>query len=151
MMTGVSHKLQKKQAMTSLYENYMKRSDNYLNVYDSGIGYMRPKLATGKWREEFNPLDTEGQGFIEGNALNYGLYVPQNIDNMVTMMGGKEKFADHLDGIFTITLDDKFIAKTEDITRDGLIGAYVHGNEPGHHIPYLYNWTNQTMENSGTG
>jgi predicted alpha-1,2-mannosidase len=126
-----------------VYDEYIKRSENYRNVYDKGIGYMRPKLENGKWREKFDPLDTEGQGFIEGNALNYGLYVPQEIDTMIILMGGKEKFADHLDKIFTTQLDDKFIEKNEDITRDGIIGAYVHGNEPGHHIPYLYNWTNK--------
>jgi predicted alpha-1,2-mannosidase len=86
-------------------------------------------------------MDTHGQGFIEGNAWNYGLYVPQNIDKMVEMMGGKEKFTQHLDSLFTMQIADKYIEKHEDITRDGIIGNYVHGNEPGHHIPYLYNWT----------
>jgi predicted alpha-1,2-mannosidase len=56
------------------------------------------------------------------------------------MMGGPKPFVRHLDSLFTMTLDDSFFAHTEDITRDGLIGNYVHGNEPGHHIPYLYNW-----------
>jgi len=60
---------------------------------------------------------------------------------MIAMMGGKELFTRHLDSLFTMTLDDKYIEKNEDITRDGIIGNYVHGNEPGHHIPYLYNWT----------
>jgi len=86
-------------------------------------------------------LDTHGQGFIEGNAWNYGLYVPHQLDKMISMMGGKERFSQHLDSLFTMELDDKFIEKHEDITRDGIIGNYVHGNEPGHHIPYLYNWT----------
>lgn len=123
------------------YNAYYQRSKNYLNVYDKQMGYMRPKLANGNWRAQFDPLDTHGQGFIEGNALNYGLYVPHEIDSMVAMMGGKTKFAAHLDSIFTTKLEDKYIEKNEDITRDGLIGAYVHGNEPGHHIAYLYNWT----------
>jgi predicted alpha-1,2-mannosidase len=57
------------------------------------------------------------------------------------MMGGKKKFSKHLDEIFTTEIADKYIEKNEDITRDGIIGNYVHGNEPGHHIPYLYNWT----------
>ena len=60
---------------------------------------------------------------------------------MIDMMGGKEKFAQHLDSLFTMDIDEKYIAKHEDITQDGIIGNYVHGNEPGHHIPYLYNWT----------
>jgi len=121
---------------------YQKRSKNYLNVYDPEIGYMRPKLSDGTWRPEFSPIDTEGQGFIEGNAWNYGLYVPHEIDNMISMMGGKDKFSAHLDMIFNTPIEDKFIEKNEDITRDGIIGNYVQGNEPGHHMPYLYNWTN---------
>ena len=120
---------------------YLKRSEYYKNVYDDSIGFMRPKLSDGTFKKEFDPLDTHGQGFIEGNAWNYGLYVPQDIDNMIAMMGGKERFTQHLDSLFTMDLDDKYIEKNEDITRDGLIGNYVHGNEPSHHIPYLYNWS----------
>ena len=125
----------------SAKDEFTKRSEYYTNVYDPKIGFMRPKLADGTFREKFDPMDTHGQGFIEGNAWNYGLYVPQNIDKMISMMGGKEKFNEHLDSLFTIEIEDKYIAQHEDITRDGIIGNYVHGNEPGHHIPYLYNWT----------
>ncbi len=126
---------------TETEKDYLKRSEYFKNVYDPKIGYMRPKLSDGKFRKEFDPLDTHGQGFIEGNAWNYGLYVPQNLDEMVQMMGGKERFSKHLDSLFTMELDDKYIEKNEDITRDGIMGNYVQGNEPGHHIPYLYNWT----------
>jgi len=126
---------------TASEKEFLERSEYYNNVYDPSIGYMRPKLSNGKFREAYDPLDTHGQGFIEGNAWNYGLYVPHQLDNMIDMMGGKERFSQHLDSLFTMELDDKYIAKNEDITRDGIIGNYVHGNEPGHHIPYLYNWT----------
>lgn len=122
---------------------FEKRAEYYKNVYDKSIGYMRPKLADGRFRESFDPLDTHGQGFIEGNAWNYGLYVPQDIPQMIEMMGGKERFSKKLDSLFTMELDDKYIEKNEDITRDGIMGNYVHGNEPGHHIPYLYNWTDR--------
>ncbi len=124
-----------------LKKNYTKRADNYTNVFDPKSNYMRPKYSTGKWKEPFDPLDTHGQGFIEGNAWNYGLYVPQAIPKMIKMMGGKEAFSKHLDRIFTTPIEEKYIENNEDITRDGIIGNYVHGNEPGHHIPYLYNWT----------
>ncbi|BDD08019.1 sugar hydrolase [Fulvitalea axinellae] len=123
-------------------KEYGLRADYFRNVYHKESGYMRPKLADGSWRKEFDPLDTHGQGFIEGNAWNYGLYVPHKVDEMVAMMGGKDKFSAHLDRIFTTEIEDKYIEKNEDITRDGIIGNYVHGNEPGHHMPYLYNWTN---------
>ncbi|WP_052598758.1 GH92 family glycosyl hydrolase [Aureispira sp. CCB-QB1] len=126
---------------TAVAREFEDRSKSYENVYDPSIGFMRPKLSDGTFRESFDPMDTHGQGFIEGNAWNYGLYVPQDIDKMVEMMGGKDHFSKHLDSLFTVDIDEKYIAKHEDITRDGIIGNYVHGNEPGHHIPYLYNWT----------
>lgn len=120
---------------------FLERSRYYKNVYDESIGFMRPRLSDGRFREDFDPMDTHGQGFIEGNAWNYGLYVPQYPEEMIMMMGGKEAFSARLDKLFTMDIDDKYIEKHEDITRDGIIGNYVHGNEPGHHIPYLYNWT----------
>ncbi len=122
-------------------KTFLERSEYYNNVFNPVNGYMSPKLANGKFRKNFDALDTHGQGFIEGNAWNYGLYVPHQLDKMVKMMGGKERFSQHLDSLFTMELADKYIANHEDITRDGIIGNYVHGNEPGHHIPYLYNWT----------
>ena len=126
--------------LDSLGDVFAQRARSYEQVYDTVIGHMRPKLSNGKFRKEYDPMDTHGQGFIEGNAWNYGLYVPQNIDKMINMMGGKDAFINRLDSLFTMEIDDKHIEKHEDITRDGIIGNYVHGNEPGHHIPYLYNW-----------
>ncbi|RLD86623.1 MAG: glycoside hydrolase family 92 protein, partial [Bacteroidetes bacterium] len=128
---------------TAVEKEFFTRSTYYRNVFNPATGFMQPRLANGHFRKDFDPLDTHGQGFIEGNAWNYGLYVPQNITEMVQMMGGKERFSRHLDSLFTMELADKYIEKNEDITRDGIIGNYVHGNEPGHHIPYLYNWTDQ--------
>ncbi|MGJ5641757.1 GH92 family glycosyl hydrolase [Formosa sp. S-31] len=122
---------------------YLNRSTAYKNVFDSTTGFMRPKLSNGSFKKEFDPLDTHGQGFIEGNAWNYSLYVPHNIEDMIRLRGSKAEFSKHLDSLFTMTLDDKYIEKNEDITRDGIIGNYVHGNEPSHHVPYLYNWTDK--------
>ena len=59
------------------------------------------------------------------------------------MMGGEKRFISHLDSLFTMYLDDKYFKETEDLTRDGIIGNYVHGNEPSHHVAYLYDWTSQ--------
>ncbi|PCE64877.1 GH92 family glycosyl hydrolase [Sediminicola luteus] len=123
-------------------KSFEERADYYKNVFDASIGFMRPRLSSGEFKTDFDAMDTHGQGFIEGNAWNYGLYVPHDIKQMIELKGGKEQFSLHLDSLFTMEIDDKFIEKTEDITRDGIIGNYVHGNEPGHHIPYLYNWTN---------
>ena len=136
----------KKSGDLSKEAEYLKRSENYKNVYNSKSGFMHPKLSDGTFKKEFDPMDTHGQGFIEGNAFNYGLYVPQNVPEMIKMMGGKNKFSRHLDDIFTTEIADKYIENNEDITRDGIIGNYVHGNEPGHHIPYLYNYTNDAWK-----
>jgi predicted alpha-1,2-mannosidase len=133
----------KKLGRTGVYDEFIKRSANWKNVYDPSTGFMRPKMAGGKWGEKFDPLKTEGQGFIEGNSWNYSLYVPHDPDAMIELMGGKKKFAAHLDELFTMHLPDSFFAETEDITREGIIGGYVHGNEPSHHVAYLYNFTDE--------
>ncbi len=130
----------KKIGNQAVYEQFKARSGNFKNVYDPDIGFMRPKLADGTWKPGFSTLSTLNQGFIEGNAWTYSLFVPHEVDRMIEMMGGPKIFIRHLDSLFTMKLDDSYFAETEDITRDGLIGNYVHGNEPGHHIPYLYNW-----------
>ncbi len=129
---------QGKQAVAA---EYNKRAQYFENTYDSTIGFMRPKLENGNWKKAFDPLDTHGQGFIEGNTWTYSLFVPHNVERMMQLMGGEAELVVRLDSLFSMQLEDKYIDQTEDITRDGLIGNYVHGNEPGHHIPYLYNWT----------
>lgn len=131
---------------TGIQQEFMKRSKSWKKVYDPISGFMRPKLSDGNFRKNFDPMDTHGQGFIEGNAWNYGLYVPQEPEELIETMGGQKRFTQMLDSLFTMKLDDKYIEATEDITRDGIIGNYVHGNEPGHHIPYLYNWTNSAWK-----
>jgi predicted alpha-1,2-mannosidase len=132
----------KKLGKTEIYHEFIERSKNYKNVYDAKTGFMRPKLNDGTFKKEFDPLDTHGQGFIEGNSWNYSLYVPQDPAEMIKMMGGNEKFNVRLDSLFSMHLPDKYFENTEDISRDGIIGNYVHGNEPSHHVVYLYNWTN---------
>ena len=132
----------KKLGKTDIYNEFIERSKNYKNVYDAKTGFMRPKLNDGTFKKEFDPLDTHGQGFIEGNSWNYSLYVPQDPAEMIKMMGGNDKFNVRLDSLFSMHLPDKYFENTEDITRDGIIGNYVHGNEPSHHVVYLYDWTN---------
>ncbi|MBT1709026.1 GH92 family glycosyl hydrolase [Fulvivirgaceae bacterium PWU5] len=133
----------KKLNRQDVYAEFQKRSTNWRNVYDASTGYMRPKLSNGSFRKEFDVLSTHGQGYIEGNAWNYSLYVPHEPDQMIAGMGGKKRFVQHLDSLFTMHLPDEFFADTEDITREGIIGNYVHGNEPAHHAAYLYHWTDQ--------
>ncbi|PVH26154.1 GH92 family glycosyl hydrolase [Sphingobacterium corticibacter] len=120
------------------YQTFAKRAENWRNMFDPSIGFMRPKDAQGKFREQFDVLETHGQGFIEGNTWNYSLYVPHNPQGLMELIGGKKKLSTYLDSLFTMHLPDKFFEHTEDITREGIIGNYVHGNEPAHHVVYLY-------------
>ncbi|HEX6124738.1 MAG TPA: GH92 family glycosyl hydrolase [Pyrinomonadaceae bacterium] len=133
----------KKLNRPAIYAEFIKRSENWKNVYDRSSGFMRPRMSDGKFREKFDPLQTHDQGFIEGNAWNYSLYVPHDPEGMIAIFGGKLKFTRYLDELFTMHLPDEFFAETEDITREGIIGNYVHGNEPSHHVAYLYNWTDE--------
>lgn len=132
--------LAKKLGREDIFTTFMNRSQNWKNVFDPSIGFTRPKSKSGVFRKEFDVLSTHGQGFIEGNAWNYSLYVPHDPEMLIRFMGGRKKFVSHLDSLFTMYLPDKFFAETEDITREGIIGNYVHGNEPAHHVAYLYNW-----------
>lgn len=124
-------------------ERYKQRALNYRNVFDRSIGFARPKYANGEWKKEFSLLNTSGEGFIEGNSWNYSFYVPQDVKGLMTEMGGDTKFVGKLDSLFTMELPAEFYEHTEDVTKEGLLGNYVHGNEPSHHIPYLYAWTSQ--------
>jgi predicted alpha-1,2-mannosidase len=135
--------LAKKLNRNDIYEEFIKRSQNYKNVYDAKLGFMRPRLADGSFRKAFDPLSTHNEGFIEGNSWNYTLFAPQDPKGLIKLMGGEKRFLPYLDSLFTMHLADKYFAETEDITRDGIIGNYVHGNEPSHHVAYLYNWTSK--------
>lgn len=119
---------------------FRNRSANWKILFDDHTGFVRAKDKNGKWKTPFDPLHTANEGFIEGNAWNYSLYVPHDIPGLIEVMGGNRRFIAHLDSLFTMYLPDKYFAETEDITREGLIGCYVHGNEPSHHVAYMYNW-----------
>ena len=104
---------------------------------------MRAKNSDGSWKTPVDPLSTLGQGFIEGNAWNYSLYVPQDVQGFIDLLGGKEKLSSYLDSLFTMTIPEKYFAESEDVTKVGAIGNYIHGNEPSHHVAYLYCYTGE--------
>lgn len=135
--------LAKRLGNEDVFNEFRVRSLNWKNIFDESIGYARPKSEAGLFRKDFDVLSTHGQGFIEGNAWNYSLYVPHYPQELISAMGGPSKFGTHLDSLFTMFLPDKFFAETEDISREGIIGNYVHGNEPAHHVAYLYNYAGQ--------
>lgn len=128
---------------TALAEEYRQRALNYRNVFDPETGFARGRMSDGSWKPDPNLYDTHGQGFIEGNSWNYSMYVPHDPDGLIGLMGGDRQFVARLDSLFTEYLPDRYFAQTEDVTREGLLGMYVHGNEPSHHVPYLYMWTSQ--------
>ncbi len=132
-----------KQYAESQLDRFTERSLNYRNLFDPSTRFIRARKADGSFKSPFDPLSTSGQGFIEGNSWNYSFFVPHDIPRYIALFGGEQPFVAHLDSLFTMYLDDRHFAETEDVTRDGLIGNYVHGNEPSHHVPYLYNWTSQ--------
>ncbi len=117
-----------------------KRAQNWELLFDEKSGFVRAKNSDGTWKVPFDALHTANEGFIEGNSWNYSLYVPHAIPALIRKMGGNNRFSEHLDSLFTLYLPDEYFAETEDITREGLIGCYVHGNEPSHHVAYMYNW-----------
>ena len=122
---------------------YYKRALNYRNIYDKEQGFARPKYRDGSFKEEFDVLQTHGEGFIEGNSWNFSFHVPHDVFGVINQMGGEHEFLRKLDELFSMNLPEEYYAANEDITADCLIGGYVHGNEPSHHIPYLYAWTSQ--------
>ena len=132
---------QEKQVAENQLQKFTERSLNYRNLFDPSTGFIRAKKSDGTWKTSFDPLRTIGQGFIEGNSWNYSLYVPHDVTNYIAMTGGEKPFIHRLDSLFTMYLDDSYFNETEDVTRAGLIGNYVHGNEPSHHVAYLYDYT----------
>jgi len=123
------------------YEYYTKRSTNYWNVFDDSTRLMRAKLADGSWKIPFDPLDAGYENdYTEGNAWQYTWYVPHDVKDLIMLMGGTKVFDAYLDSLFSMPSD---LAEDKAFDVSGLIGQYVHGNEPSHHIAYLYNYVNE--------
>ncbi len=121
------------------YESeFLKRANSFKNIYDAQTHYFRAKNSDGSWKSPFDPLSVVNQGYIEGNAWNYSLYVPHDIKGFVKLLGGNDKLITWLDSLFTFDLPEKYFGESEDVTKVGMIGCYVHGNEPSHHVPYMY-------------
>ncbi len=117
------------------YNYFINRAKFYVNVFDPSTSLMRAK-KNGRWFEPFDPYSVSGN-YTEANAWQYSFFVPQDINGLINLMGGDENFIQKLDELFTTNpqLTGRF---QSDIT--GLIGQYAHGNEPSHHMAYLYNF-----------
>ena len=118
---------------------FFKRSGGWRNVFDASVGLARGKDSKGKWREPFDPYAVgygEKSDFTEGNAFQYTWHVMQDPDGLVEAMGGRDAFVKRLDGLFEQPETVEGSGIVLDVT--GLIGQYVHGNEPSHHVIYFY-------------
>lgn len=123
-----------------LYDKYMELSRNYRNYFDPETKLMRGRLSNGSWITPFDPASVQRpSNYVEGNAWQWAWFVPQDVEGLMELVGGQKSFEAHLDTLFTtsseLTGDPNAAA---DVT--GMIGQYAHGNEPSHHIPYLYNY-----------
>ena len=117
------------------YNYFMKRSQSWKNVFDWNTGFMRPK-KNGGWDKPFDPKEINNN-FTEGNSWQYSFFVPQDIPEMINAYGGNEKFEAKLDEMFN---SESKTTGREQVDVTGLVGQYAHGNEPSHHMAYLYNY-----------
>jgi predicted alpha-1,2-mannosidase len=128
----------RREGQTEDYERFSARAQYYKNVFDRATGFMRPR-TNAQWLTPFDPREVDFN-FTEANSWQYTFFVPQDISGLMALMGGKAAFAEKLDALFAAA--SKTTGREQaDIT--GLIGQYAHGNEPSHHMAYLYNYANQ--------
>lgn len=121
-----------------IYREYIRRAQFYKNIFDPSTGFMRPRM-NGGWIDPFDPTKVDWH-FTEANSWHYSFYVPQDITGFYKMHGGKENLSSKIDELFETEF--KISGRDmKDIT--GLIGQYAQGNEPSHHMAYLYNFVNQ--------
>jgi len=121
---------------------FERRARNWRNAYDARTGFLRARLADGAFREPFDPAQSGyGTDYTEGNAWQYSWYVPHDVAGLIALHGGDARFAARIDRVFDAEVDPKLFEHMEDIT--GLIGWYAHGNEPSHHLAYLYAYAGQ--------
>lgn len=132
----------KKMGKTEDYEHFLKRSMYYKTYFDPAIGFIRPKMADGTWRTPYSPIKSvHGVGdFCEGNGWQYTFFAPHDPEGLIGLFGGDDQFVAKLDSLF-ITEGDLGADASPDIS--GLIGQYAHGNEPSHHVAYLYSFAGQ--------
>jgi len=123
------------------YERYLKRAESYKNIFDPATGFMRAKM-NGRWFEPFDPKEVNFN-YTEANSWQYSFFVPQDVNGLVNLLGGKEELINRLDQLFTESTETTGRHQS-DIT--GLVGQYAHGNEPSHHMAYLYNYLGQPWQ-----
>ncbi len=128
------------------YKTFIKRAQNYRNVFDTSVGFLRGRSADGSWRTPFDPIESSilGSGdFTEGNSWHYTFFAPHDVSGLIELLGGDEAFSDKI---------DEMIAQEPIVTHEaahdisGLIGQYAHGNEPSHHVAYLHSYAGRAWK-----
>jgi predicted alpha-1,2-mannosidase len=120
------------------YETYSNRAYSWINVFDGNTRFFRGKRSDGNWVDPFNPF-LVSRDYTEANAWQYRFFVPHDVSGLVQMFGGKEQFLEDFEGLFDESTE--VISEIPDVT--GLIGQYAHGNEPSHHMAYIYSFLGQ--------
>ena len=121
----------------SVAATFEKRAKFWRNTFNTADGFVEPRLENGEYRKPFDPAKAgAGSGFTEGNAWQYSWYQPQDEQGLIELLGGSERLVAKLDAMFDQKVDPAIYANVEDIS--GMIGQYIHGNEPSHHLAYLY-------------
>jgi predicted alpha-1,2-mannosidase len=130
-------RMAEKMGKTADEKYYEKRAEYFSRYFDTTTKFMRPVLADGSFRTPFNPFRSihEWGDYTEGNAWQYTWLVPQDVESLIRLEGGDKSFVTKLDSLFSVT-GDLGSEASPDIS--GLVGMYAMGNEPNHHIPYLY-------------
>jgi predicted alpha-1,2-mannosidase len=127
---------------TDVVTEFGRRASHWKHAFDPATGFMRARRRDGTFREPFDPAASGyGTDYTEGNAWQYSWYVPQDVAGLAAAHGGSDALLDRLDAVFDAKVDPSVFAHMEDIT--GLIGWYAHGNEPSHHVAYLYAYAGQ--------
>ncbi|MTV36514.1 GH92 family glycosyl hydrolase [Duganella radicis] len=132
-------RMAEKMGKKDIAARYYQRAQNYRNSFDVKTGFLRAKKSDGSFREPFNPVQSNfGSDYTEGSAWQYSWYMPHDNAGLIKMLGGDAGLQNKIDQVFDAKVDDNVYAHMEDIS--GLIGHYAHGNEPSHHVAYLYNY-----------
>jgi hypothetical protein len=121
------------------YRQFNQRALFYQNVFDSSTGFMRGKLSDGKWYTPFDPYSVSGN-YTEANAWQYSFFVPQDIGGLIQLYGGKKRFAEKLDSLFA---ESGQVTGRYQPDISGMVGQDAQGNEPSHHVPYLYDYAGE--------
>lgn len=130
---------------SAIAAEFAKRANNWRNTFNQADGFVEPRLADGRFRTPFDPARAgAGSGFTEGNAWQYSWYQPQDEQGLINLLGGRKELIAKLDEMFDQKVNPARYSEVEDIS--GMIGQYIHGNEPSHHLAYLYMYADAPLK-----